>query len=52
MLASRMTAPDGSDAVTIVLNVGDDPVDVAPVSGARVLEGGTGPHEAAVLGRD
>jgi cyclomaltodextrinase / maltogenic alpha-amylase / neopullulanase len=52
VLVYRMTAADGNDAVTIVLNVGDEPVAVEPAPGEHVLEGGLGPHEAAVIGRD
>ncbi|GAA2751124.1 alpha-amylase family glycosyl hydrolase [Amnibacterium kyonggiense] len=52
VLVYRMSAPDGGDAVTVALNVGDAAVDLAPGPGERVLEGGLGPHEAAVIGRD
>ena len=52
VLVYRMTARDGSDAVTVALNVGDTALDLEPAPGERLLEGGTGPHEAAVLGRD
>jgi cyclomaltodextrinase / maltogenic alpha-amylase / neopullulanase len=52
VLVYRMTAPDGADAITVALNVGDAPLDLAPGAGERVLEGGLGPHEAAVIGRD
>jgi cyclomaltodextrinase / maltogenic alpha-amylase / neopullulanase len=51
-LVYRVTAPDGGDSVTVALNVGDGPLDVGPGPGERLLEGGTGPHEAAVFGRD
>jgi cyclomaltodextrinase len=51
-LVYRMTAPDGGDSITVALNVGDVPLQLAPGPGERVLEGGLGPHEAAVLGRD
>jgi cyclomaltodextrinase len=51
-LVYRMTAADGSDAVTVVLNVGDTALELEPEPGEHLLEGGTGPHEAAVLGRD
>jgi glycosidase len=50
VLVYRMTG--GGDAVTVVLNVGDDGVEFAPAPGERLLEGGTGPHEAAVFGRE
>ena len=52
LLVYLMTAQDGSDAITVALNVGDAAVEVAPGPGERVLEGGLGPHEAAVIGRD
>jgi cyclomaltodextrinase len=51
-LVYRMSAPDGDDAITVVLNVGDEPSRFEPEPGQRILEGGLGPHEAAVLGRD
>jgi glycosidase len=52
VLVYRMAAPDGSDAITVALNVGDRPLELAPGPGERLLEGGLGPHEAAVIGRD
>jgi cyclomaltodextrinase len=52
VLVYRMTAPDDSDSITVALNVGDQALDLAPEPGERVLEGGLGPHQAAVLGRD
>ena len=52
VLVYRMSSPEGDDAITVALNVGDGPLDLAPANGERVLEGGLGPHEAAVLGRD
>jgi cyclomaltodextrinase len=51
-LVYRMTSPDGDDAVTVVLNVGDRALEFAPTAAERLLVGGTGPHEAAVFGRD
>jgi cyclomaltodextrinase len=50
VLIYRMTATDGSDGITVVLNVGDEGVAFTPEPGERLLEGGTGPHEAAVFG--
>ena len=52
VLVYRMSSPEGDDALTVALNVGDRALDLAPAPGERVLEGGLGPHEAAVLGRD
>jgi cyclomaltodextrinase len=52
VLVYRMTARAGQDAVTVVLNLGDAPVEAVFAPGERVLEGGLGPHEAAVIGRD
>jgi cyclomaltodextrinase len=51
-LVYRVTAPGGEDAVTVALNVGDVPLEVGFAPGERILEGGLGPHEAAVIGRD
>jgi glycosidase len=52
VLVYRMTARSGEDAVRVVLNVSDRAVEVPFGPGERILEGGLGPHEAAVLGRD
>jgi glycosidase len=52
VLVYRMSAQDGGDAITVGLNVGDAPLQLTPGPGERLLEGGLGPHEAAVLGRD
>jgi cyclomaltodextrinase len=52
VLVYRMSSPEGDDAITVALNVGDAALDLAPGPGERLLEGGTGPHEAAVFGRD
>ena len=51
-LVYRMSSLDGDDAITVALNLGDQALDLAPAPGERILEGGLGPHEAAVLGRD
>jgi cyclomaltodextrinase len=52
VLIYRMTAGDGSDAITVVLNVGDDELTFTPEPGEHLLEGGTGSHQSAVFGRD
>jgi cyclomaltodextrinase len=52
VLVYRMTAADASDAVTVVLNIGDQPAAFTPEPGERLLEGGIGPHEAGVFGRE
>ena len=51
-LVYRMTARDGADAITVALNMSDGPIEVAFRDGERILEGGLGPHEAAVIGTD
>ncbi|MGN6444630.1 alpha-amylase family glycosyl hydrolase [Amnibacterium sp.] len=50
VLVYRMTGDD--DAVSVVLNVGDVAADFIPEPGERLLEGGVGPHQAAIFGRE
>ncbi|WP_375389926.1 alpha-amylase family glycosyl hydrolase [uncultured Amnibacterium sp.] len=51
-LVYRMTARDGRDAIMVALNMSDRPIEVPLGDGERILEGGLGAHEAAVIGRD
>ena len=52
VLVYRMTARSGQDSVVVVLNVGEAPVDVPLRPDERVLEGGLGPHQAAIIGTE
>jgi cyclomaltodextrinase len=47
-----MTARSGEGSITVALNLSDHAVEVPLGPGERVLEGGLGPQEAAVIGTD
>jgi cyclomaltodextrinase / maltogenic alpha-amylase / neopullulanase len=51
-LVYRMTARSGDDSILVALNMSERAIEVEVPGGHRVLEGGTGPHEAAVIGTD
>ena len=50
-LVYRVSDPEGDDAITVCLNLGDDALPHELAEGEEILEGGLGPHEAAVIGR-
>jgi hypothetical protein len=43
--------PAGDDAVTVSLNLSEEPLAYDVPAGEQVLEGGLGPHQAAIIGR-
>ncbi len=47
----RVSDPTGDDAVTVCLNLADTALKHDLPDGEEILEGGLGPHEAAVIGR-
>ena len=51
MLVYRVSDPTGDDAITVGLNLADSRWSTPLGDGEQILEGGLGPHEAAVIGR-
>ncbi len=51
VLVYRLSDPDGDDAITVGLNLADSALEHPLGDGEQILEGGLGPHEAAVIGR-